>query len=233
MDKNLSFAAQAYIDKASVGTPFGTKFNSTDPFAIYKESTPYLYLTKDSGIEPLDGGVVDIPFNQNLDPLYPVSMMTFWIKPDFQNFDDGSLLDISVFGVNQISLSFNADVPDSDSKTFSMTSANENLLEYVLINKNNSQPTTPNAPITLENNQWAFVGIELPVPVYANNTEGKTTIHAGAVYQNINLTRVSTFGLASAAVLMYWEDIEDQTWAYWSTAVPTYRDLITSEQYFT
>ena len=231
--KNLSFAAQAYIDKASVGTPFGTKFNSTDPFAIYKESTPYLYLTKDSGIEPLDGGVVDIPFNQNLDPLYPVSMITFWIKPDFQNFDDGSLLDISVFGVNQISLSFNADVPDSDSKTFSMTSANENLLEYVLINKNNSQPTTPNAPITLENNQWAFVGIELPVPVYANNAEGKTTIHAGAVYQNINLTRVSTFGLASAAVLRYWEDVEDATWEYWSTAVPTYRDLITSEQYFT
>ena len=89
--KNLSLAPQAYEENADVGTLFGARIQSTDPFAIYKESTPYLYLTKDSGIEPLEG-TVEIPFNENLVAPYPINMITAWIKPDFDNMDGTTLM---------------------------------------------------------------------------------------------------------------------------------------------
>ena len=230
--KNLSFASQCYLDRADVGTLFGTRFTSVDPFAIYKEGSPYLYLTKDSGIEPLDDGTISIPFNENRAATYPVNMITAWVKPDFKNFNDGSLIDIVVDGVVKASLSWVSDVANSTSKMFNIVSSDEDLLEYVKINKNDIVPTVANGPIMLEDNQWAFVGVEFPLPIYANGMEGETTLHSGAVYQNINLTKVSLVGLSAAANVRTWGELPPNNWGYWSNEVLDYRALISSDSYF-
>jgi len=90
--KKLQYASQAFNESTSnpVGTRFGTfifpylkygsyfDYKSKNPFRIYKGSSPYLYLTKNSGIEkvgestPLINRGFVIPINQNLSENYKV-----------------------------------------------------------------------------------------------------------------------------------------------------------------
>jgi hypothetical protein len=90
--KKLQYASQAFNESTSnpVGTRFGTfifpylkygsyfDYKSRNPFRIYKGSSPYLYLTKTSGIEkigdydPLVNRGFVIPVNQNLSESYKV-----------------------------------------------------------------------------------------------------------------------------------------------------------------
>jgi hypothetical protein len=96
----MQYASQAFNERTSnpVGTRFGTSifpylkygsyfdYKSKNPFRIYKGSTPYLYLTKHSGIEkvgdydPLVNRGLSIPINQNLAENYKVIALQAFIR---------------------------------------------------------------------------------------------------------------------------------------------------------
>lgn len=98
--KKLQYASQAFNERTSnpVGTRFGTSifpylkygsyfdYKSRNPFRIYKGSTPYLYLTKNSGIQKVgdyDALVnrgLSIPINQNLAENYKVIALQAFIR---------------------------------------------------------------------------------------------------------------------------------------------------------
>jgi hypothetical protein len=98
--KRLQFASQAFNEKTSnpIGTRFGTPvfpylkygsyfdYKSRNPYRIYKGSTPYLYLTKNSGIEkvgdynPLVNRGFSIPINQNLAQSYRVIALQLFLR---------------------------------------------------------------------------------------------------------------------------------------------------------
>jgi len=97
---SIEFTSQALDVKTPtpVGTKFGTaiypytksgiyfNYKEVNPFKIYKKSTPYLYLTKDSGIElvgdikPLENRGLTIPLNQNLSPKFDVAALQILMK---------------------------------------------------------------------------------------------------------------------------------------------------------
>lgn len=98
--KKLQYASQAFNESTSnpVGTRFGTfifpylkygsyfDYKSRNPFRIYKGSSPYLYLTKTSGIEkigdydPLVNRGFVIPVNQNLSENYKVIALQAFMR---------------------------------------------------------------------------------------------------------------------------------------------------------
>jgi hypothetical protein len=98
--KKLQHASQAFNERTSnpVGTRFGTSvfpylkygsyfdYKSRNPYKIYKGSTPYLYLTKDSGIQKVgdyDALVnrgLSIPINQNLAESYRVIALQAFVR---------------------------------------------------------------------------------------------------------------------------------------------------------
>jgi hypothetical protein len=98
--KKLQYASQAFNESTSnpVGTRFGTfifpylkygsyfDYKSRNPFRIYKGSSPYLYLTKTSGIEkigdydPLVNRGFVIPVNQNLSENYKVIAIQAFLR---------------------------------------------------------------------------------------------------------------------------------------------------------
>jgi hypothetical protein len=98
--KKIQYASQAFNETNSnpVGTRFGLPvfpymkyglyfdYKSANPYRIYKESTPYLYLTKHSGIEKLgdydaflDRGF-SIPVNKDLADDYKVIAMQAFLR---------------------------------------------------------------------------------------------------------------------------------------------------------
>lgn len=98
--KNLQFASQAfnYNTANNIGTRFGTNvypylnngyyynYKAKNPFVIYKGSSPYLYLTRYSGLEikgnhdPLINRGVAIPVNTNKSANYEVMAMQSLIR---------------------------------------------------------------------------------------------------------------------------------------------------------
>ena len=98
--KKLQYASQAFNERTSnpVGTRFGADifpylkygsyfdYKSRNPFRIYKGSTPYLYLTQDSGIQKvgdydaLANRGLSIPINQNLAQNYRVIALQAFIR---------------------------------------------------------------------------------------------------------------------------------------------------------
>jgi hypothetical protein len=98
--KKMQYASQAFNEKTSnpVGTKFGSSifpymkygsyfdYKTKNPFKIYKGSTPYLYLTKNSGIEkvgdydPLINRGLSIPINQNLAESYKVIAVQAFLR---------------------------------------------------------------------------------------------------------------------------------------------------------
>jgi hypothetical protein len=98
--KKLQYASQAFNEKTlnPVGTRFGTPvfpylkygsyfdYKSKNPYRIYKGSTPYLYLTKNSGLEKVgdNSALVNrgfsIPVNQNLAQSYRVIALQLFLR---------------------------------------------------------------------------------------------------------------------------------------------------------
>jgi hypothetical protein len=98
--KKMQYASQAFNERTSnpIGTRFGTPvfpylkygsyfdYKSRNPYRIYKASTPYLYLTKNSGIEK--AGDYDefvnrgfsIPVNKDLSDNYKVIAMQAFLR---------------------------------------------------------------------------------------------------------------------------------------------------------
>ena len=233
--KNFSLAPQVYDQKAEIGTLYGNKFESEDAFAIYKEGNPYLYLTKDSGIEPLNGGVVRMPINTKKTSPYPLNLITFWIKPDFKNMTD-RIFDIEVEGEIVASLIFHSD--NGEKKKFEVESKNSEVKNRVYLYKNNSENQgQANFPIELEDNQWAFVGVEFTYPIAMASKEGSIVLHSGAVYQGVTASKVTTKGLASIAVIRTYADLAKYDYQYWTdfTQPPynwDYAQLLTTENAF-
>ena len=104
--RRLEFASQAFNDNSfnPVGTAFGVDlfpykqsgiyfdYKAKNPFSIYKGSTPYLYLTRDSGIEirgeydPFSSRGLALPINQTLASNYRISAVQLWMKYDKDKF---------------------------------------------------------------------------------------------------------------------------------------------------
>ena len=237
--KNLSLAPQAYEENADVGTLFGARIQSTDPFAIYKESTPYLYLTKDSGIEPLEGSV-QIPFNENLVAPYPINMITAWIKPDFDNMDGDTLMRVET-DMDFIEIKLTGG--DDKEKNLVVEASNDDIASQSKIFKND-QSAEIIGSVSVSNNQWCFIGVELPYPLNAATREGTAFLYAGAVYQNVTISKVTTRGLASVAIIRDYFVVGQQTYGHWTDLACnltyetppegcwSYRELLTTESSF-
>jgi hypothetical protein len=98
--RSLQYASQAFNDTTpnAVGTRFGTyiypykksgvyyDYKSVNPFSIYKCSSPYLYLTKNSGIQlrgaydPLINRGLQIPVNEAKDPTHKMIALQMAVR---------------------------------------------------------------------------------------------------------------------------------------------------------
>ena len=219
--KNLSISSQAYKDEAAVGTRFGNKITSTDRFAIYKENTPYLYLTKDSGVEPLDGPVMS-PVNPNGNYPYLVGNLNMFIKPNLLLDEANTLFTIrSRYGT--MNLTYNG-------TGWHLRKEGDLPLEYVTLYQNGVEVTE----FDLVQDKWTMIGIEFGEPLdFALVDDLGIELNIGAVYQNISVSALSETQVESTAIVRTWEGVKIQTWQNWldDPSVETFADLVSSRAY--
>jgi hypothetical protein len=211
--RSLQLASQSFNSiKNEIGTRFGnpmypyTKhgiyydYKTKNPFSIYKGSTPYLYLTRKSGIQvrgkydPLVNRGISIPINNNISSDYKVMAMQIAIRYDqeFFPYSPTQIFEIeSKSGL--IKFFMVADSPNGKRAKIYAINANTGKLENNIgfyLNGN----IVSNPVITIK--QWSFLGISFSNLlnfdsfVGAFRITGPLLVNLISNYQSTNLKEV-------------------------------------------
>lgn len=238
--KTLQYASQSFSETSpvAIGTRFGKKlypykksgiyfsYKERNPFAIYKGSTPYLYLTKNSGIKLL--GEIDqdinrglsIPINENLIADYKIIATQFSIFYDQQAFptEKTKIFEIEARD-SHLQFFMIASQPDGKkAKIFAVdakTGEEKTDLVYY-INGNLSYSPTINLL------EWSMLGITFPSPLLFRNYLGSIRVNGPLLINNISYYESTNLQEIQLSVNRPWSRVLAQTetenyiWNFWN-----------------
>jgi hypothetical protein len=202
--KKLHLGSQAFNSSSPnpVGTRFGTKlypykksgiyfdYKGRNPFSIYKGSSPYLYMTKNSGIElkgkydPLVNRGISIPINDTLADNYRVMAMQASIKYDgvFFPYAPTQIFEIDS-NESLIKVYMVASNPDGTRAKIYAVNATTGLLEngvgFYWNGKIVKEPV-----MTIR--EWGFLGISFPTILNFDNYVGAIRVNGPVLINNIS-----------------------------------------------
>ena len=236
--KRLEFASQAFNDNSfnPVGTRFGIDifpykkagiyydYKSKNPFSIYKGSTPYLYMTKNSGIkvrgdyDPLINRGLSIPVNQNVASNYRVSAFQMWMRYDDRQFPavPVELFDIK-YKSDTIKFYFVADSETGDrAKIYakSLATGQEfNGLSYYWNGKLVREAVATR-------NQWGVLGIGFTNALLFDSFLGSINLNGQFTFNNIAYYQANSLQQAQSNLTRPWQQvitdgITNFDWQYW------------------
>lgn len=236
--KSLQYSSEAFnsVLPNPVGTRFGTKiypykkygsyydYKSRNPFRIYKGSTPYLYLTRNSGIEkvgdydPIVNSGLAIPINENLAEEYKVIAIQAAIR---FNQDKFSTTPVQIFEIESKSsyTKFFIVANDSSGKRGriyginSKTGKFENGISFYLNGKVVREPVV--TPQT-----WSFLGISFPQSLDFNSYVGGLRITGQMLINTISEYKSTNLQEIQKTITRPWyrvrqSVIEDLNWIVW------------------
>jgi hypothetical protein len=194
--KNLQLVSKALNDifPTSVGSKFGIPvypysklgiyfdYKRRNPFEIYKGSSPYLYLTKKSGVRlrgdqriALSRGL-STPVNQGLSPSYGVGAIQFFGRFDGTSFPQDSVEAFEIEGSSPVSyIKFYLQAIDSSGKRGKIFGVNtvtgkiEEGLAYFV------NGTVAKDPI-INLNEWFILGVQFSNTIDFSGAEGAIRI---------------------------------------------------------
>lgn len=239
--RSLEYASLSLSD--TVPTPIGTRFGndiypyrkdgfyftykSKNPFSIYKGSTPYLYLTRDSGIT-LRGGYdpkvnrgISIPVNKELSNNYKVIALQLSMRFDQDFFPYAPMQVFELQSKNSyIRVYLEATHPSGKrAKLYAINSRGEleNGIAFYLNGKIVREPT-----ITVK--EWAMLGIRFANTQDFSNFAGALRLTAPLTINNISYYKSTNLQEVQTVVERPWFKVEKAgpltlDWNYWN-AIP-------------
>jgi hypothetical protein len=233
----LQIASQALNDNSfnPVGTRFGIDlfpykrsgiyydYKSKNPFSIYKESTPYLYLNENSGIEvrgkinTSENRGLSLPINKELSLKYKISAIQLWIKYDNEEFPSFAT---ELFEINykNRSIRFNVKANSSFKDRATIFAVDENNNEYnglsfYLNGKNIRQPV-------LSVGEWTAIGVSFTSPLLFDSYLGSLNITGPALFNNISYYEANSLIEIQTKLIRPWIKVlsdgsEAFNWSYW------------------
>jgi hypothetical protein len=236
--KELEIASQALSDNAfnSVGTRFGVDlvpykksgiyfdYKSKNPFSIYKSSTPYLYLTKNSGIEvrgdfnfETNRGIA-MPINKELSDEYRVSSMQAWM---FVNQDFFSASPIEIFEIKYkediIKFYMVADSPSGSRAKIYATSSLTGT-EYTGLTYFWNGISVQNPVITIK--EWGSLGLQFSSALNFDLYTGAINLNGPILFNNISFYQANNLQTIQSIVTRPWLKVlnsdGEKLWSYWS-----------------
>jgi hypothetical protein len=218
-----------------IGTRFGNKLypysktgiyydnSKQNPYSIYKDSSPYLYLTKHSGIESLgerefqvERGI-SMPINSEKKNGDKVSAIQLWIKYNGDTFTQSPT---TLFSLDSASLDLGFNVISDQSATRGRLFST-NLItgqEYVDLTfyQDGIEVITP----YLEKNKWTSIGINFGTPIGFSNYTGSINLFQSATFNDIAYYKATSLQEAQSVIYRRWDNVNGVPlspldWQYW------------------
>ena len=241
--KTLEYSSQAFNESSPnpVGTRFGTQiypyrksgyyynYKSKNPFTIYKKSSPYLFLTRNSGItlrgdfnSAVNRGL-SIPINQGLSNKYSVIAMQAAVRFD-QDFFPYSPTPIFEVESKDQHLKFFIVANSSDGRRGTIYAINSKTGQYengILFYLNGKVVKDP----VLTVKEWAFLGISFSRILNFDSTAGAIRITGPLTFNVISYYQSTTLQEIQQTSFRKWFRVkyagaETLDWDYWT---PAYR----------
>jgi len=236
--RRLELASQAFNDNSfnPVGTRFGVDifpykkagiyydYKSKNPFSIYKGSTPYLYMTRTSGIQvrgdydPLVNRGISIPINTNTADNYRVSAVQMWMRYDDRQFPATpvELFEIK-YRADTIKFYFVADSETGDRARIYAKSLNTgNDFSGLSYYWNGNLVREPVAT----RNQWGVLGIGFSNALNLDSFLGAINLNGQFVFNNIAFYQANNLQQVQSTLVRPWQQvisdgITNFDWQYW------------------
>jgi hypothetical protein len=223
----------------AIGTRFGNDiypyrkdgfyftYNQENPFTIYKGSTPYLYMTRNSGItikgqhDPMVNRGIAVPINQSRSDNHKVIAMQMFLRFDQDFFPYAPTQIFELQSKNSyIKFYMVATHPSGKrAKIYALNSRGqvENGLAFYLNGKLVKDPT-----ITIK--EWSTLGIRFANTQDFNNYEGALRINGPLTFNSISYYKSTNLQEVQNVVERPWFKVEKAgaltlDWNYWN-AIP-------------
>ena len=239
--RNLEYASQAFNSTSPnpIGTRFGNEiypyrksgfyydYKSRNPFTIYKGSSPYLYLTRYTGIElkgtydPIVNRGLSIAINKEMSSNYKVMAMQAAIRYDQDAFPYASTEIFEIKSKNtHIKFYMVAIHPSGErAKIYALNVKTGRLEDGIGFYWNGKLVKEP--VITVK--EWGFLGIAFPTLLDFNsrvgsiNLNGPITFNTISYYQSTNLQEVQKVDVRPWFAVKYAIPLTLE-WDYWKTS---------------
>lgn len=246
--KSLEYASLSLSDTAP--TPIGTRFGNDvfpyrkdgfyftykqrNPFSIYKGSTPYLYLTRDSGItlrgqyDPIVNRGISIPINQSVSSDYKVIALQVSLRYDQDFFPYAPMQIFEIQSKNSyIRVFLQATHPSGKrAKIYAINSRGEleNGIAFYLNGKIVREPT-----ITVK--EWAMLGIRFANTQDFSNYAGAFRLTAPLTINNLSYYKSTNLQEVQTVVERPWFKVQKQgaltlDWNYWNAIPYLWQDVL-------
>jgi hypothetical protein len=236
--RRLELASQAFNDNSfnPVGTRFGVDlfpytrsglyydYKAKNPFSIYKSSTPYLYLNRNSGVEvrgsfdPLVSRGIAIPINQNESDNYRVSAAQVWMRYDQDAFP---LSPVEIFEIeykgDTIKFYLVADNKEGTRAkiyaTSLLTNTPYNGISYFLNGSIVREPV-----LTIK--EWSVLGLTFSTALNFDLFIGGINLTGPLVFNNISYYQANNLQQVQSTLNRPWlrvktDGITNFEWQYW------------------
>lgn len=239
--KKLELASQAFDHNAAtkIGTRFGVPiypykksgiyydYKAKNPISIFKESAPYLYSTRKSGIEvrgsfhPYINRGIAVPINQSLSNNYKVTALQIWARYDFDKFTYGP--------IQMFELEHKYDTIQFFIKSVSEKGDRGNIFA---VNKSTGQQVNGLAfyingslvkdPV-IEAKEWTVIGVSFANSINMDNFLGAINLNGPFVFNNITNYQSTALQDIQSRIYRPWlrvknDGVSNLYWTYWYTS---------------
>lgn len=239
--KSLQYASESfnsYIPNP-IGTRFGNKiypyrkyglyydYNGRNPYRIYKGSTPYLYLTRDSGIQKvgdsnsLISSGLEMPINENVADEYKIIAMQMAIRFNAESFPTVATQIFEIQGKDSYTRFFVVanDTSGKRGRIYAINSKTGQVENGIAFYLNGNLVREP--VISLES--WAFLGINFQKSIDLNGYVGAFRItgqmltNIVSIYKSTNLQEVQKSDFRPWSMIKTSALVGDLAWSYWKS----------------
>ena len=235
--RNLQLASQAFNESPNpIGTRFGTPiypyvksgiyfdYKQDNPYAIYKGSTPYLYLTRTSGIQlkgaydPEINRGLSIPINSTKAENYKVMALQAALRYD-KDFFPAAPTQVFEIESNNIFLKFFMVATDQNGQRAKLYAVNGNtgkIEDGIAFYWNGNIVKEP----VLTVKQWGFLGISFSTLLDFRNNVGAIRINGPILINNISHYQSTNLQEVQKVAVRPWFKVKydgpiDLDWNYW------------------
>jgi hypothetical protein len=238
--KSLQIASQAFGSGPNkIGTRFGTSiypykkvgvyydYETDNPFVIYKGSTPYLYLTRKSGIQikgkfdPMINRGLGIPINEGFTDDYKVMAMQVAVRYDYDFFPYSP---VEIFEIESkgsfIKFFMVADSPTGKrAKIYAIDGNTGAVIDGIAFYLNGNIVSDP----VITTKQWSILGISFPKLLNFDNYVGALRINGPLTANLISHYKSTNLQTVQIVTKRPWFKVEssgglDLDWDFWDTA---------------